>query len=596
MQKTHSLPLVGLAVLVMLLGKFSLPSQDIQHPGKVILEKMIHLGNDATPEWPEAAAEPDAFQKYTFMFNDKIGATARALEFTARDADSTWTISINGKTVCVVKGAKEPTQFIVPIAKKVVRKGNNIFEISTPNGGDDITFGKVRLLDQGYRDIFNLRTVRFKCTDANNRPLACRISVVAKDGSRAAAHFTDGSPYPTRDGVVYTNLKGIAQIEIEAADYIITASHGPEFSIDQQQLKATSIGTYNLAFDLEHQVDTTGWLSADTHLHTLTHSGHGDASTDERILTLAGDHTEIAIATDHNKQIDYRQTLKKHGVKNEYKSIVGNEVSTKIGHFNAFPLPASGEIPDADLTNWAELDQDIRSKGAAVVILNHPRWSSFEKGPFGVEGLDQQTGTFASGIDLAVDAIELINSDDAGSPFDVSILDWFAILNSGKRIMAVGSSDSHAVYVPTSYGRTWVKSKTDIPSKATDKNISLNIGGGHSSAALGLFGEVYINGKGSGEDVRQGKSPLKLSCRIAHAAWADVYRVDVVVNGEVVHHQDIAPHLDTAFDETLEFELDVVDRDSWVVCIAYGKKPGGAWWVCDFPELYFASNPIFINK
>ena len=75
MQKTHSLPLVGLAVLVMLLGKFSLPSQDVQHPGKVILEKMIHLGNDATPEWPEAAAEPDAFQKYTFMFKDEIGAT-----------------------------------------------------------------------------------------------------------------------------------------------------------------------------------------------------------------------------------------------------------------------------------------------------------------------------------------------------------------------------------------------------------------------------------------------------------------------------------------------------------------------------------------
>jgi hypothetical protein len=596
MQKTHSLPIIVLAVLALVLGHSSATDvQDDSFSGQVILEGMIHLGDNTTPEWEEAAAEPDGLGEYVFKFKDSIGDSERALAFTTRDAHSEWVVKINGKYVCTLKHRGEPSEFVVPVPKGIIRKGVNTFTLSTEKSGDDLTFGRVKISDEPYSEVFDLRAISVKCVDSNGSPLACRISIVGSDDSLAKTHFADKSPFPTRDGVVYTNLDGIAEVLVEAGDYTITASHGPEFSIDQKNITDSGEMSYDLNFNLIHEVDTTGWLSADTHLHTYTHSGHGDASTDERIITLAGDHTEIAISTDHNKQIDYRPTMKKHGVKDEYTHITGNEVSTDLGHFNSFPLPADGAIPDASITNWALLNKEIRDKGAEVVILNHPRWPSFVKGPFGVQELNQETGLFTSGIDLAVDAIELINSDDEGSPFDVSIKDWFALLNAGNHVMAAGSSDSHAVYVPTGLGRTWVKSKTDVPSKATQRRIAANIRDGHSSAALGLFGVVEINGKGSGEQLKQPMSGLNLSFRIAHASWADVYHIDVYVNGEVVHQIEVPPHKDIAFDKTFNHTLADVEQDSWVVCVAYGKRPG-AWWATDFPELYFASNPIFIKK
>lgn len=596
MQKTHSLPFIGLAVLALLLGRFSSPNnQDDSFAGQVILEGMVHLGDNNTPEWPEAAAEPDGLGEYVFKFKDAIGGSERALAFTTRDAHSKWVVKINNKYVCTLKHTGEPSEFVVPVPKDIVRKGANTFSLSTEKAGDDLTFGRVTLSDKPYREVFNLRTVNIKCADADGAALACRVSIVSANGDLAKTHFADESPYPTRDGVVYTDLSGVAEVLVEAGDYIVTASHGPEFSIDQHSLAADDQQPFDLSFKLVHEVDTRGWLSADTHLHTYTHSGHGDASTDERIITLAGDHTEIAISTDHNKQIDYLPTMKKHGVKNEYTHIVGNEVTTDLGHFNSFPLPAGGAIPDASITDWSMLNKEIRDKGAEVIILNHPRWPSFVKGPFGVQELNQETGLFTSGIDLAVDVIELINSDDPGSPFDVSIKDWFALLNAGNHVMAAGSSDSHAVFVPTGLGRTWVKSKTDDPSKAAEKSIAANIRDGHSSAALGLFGEVHLNGMGSGEDVKQSREGLNLSCRIAHASWADVYRIDIYVNGEVEHQIDVPEHSGTAFDQTFEYTLNDVKEDSWVVCVAYGKRPG-SWWATKFPELYFASNPIFIKK
>ncbi|MGY8758866.1 MAG: hypothetical protein ACKVJZ_05795, partial [Planctomycetota bacterium] len=61
------------------------------------------------------------------------------------------------------------------------------------------------------------------------------------------------------------------------------------------------------------------------------------------------------------------------------------------------------------------------------------------------------------------------------------------------------------------------------------------------------------------------------------------------------HQIDVPDHSGTAFDQTFEYTLNEVKEDSWVVCVAYGKRPG-SWWATKFPELYFASNPIFINK
>ena len=71
-----------------------------------------------------------------------------------------------------------------------------------------------------------------------------------------------------------------------------------EVSIVKGQRTAATIA-------IERQVPTEGYVACDTHVHTLTHSGHGDSTVLERMITIAGEGIELPIATDHNVQINH---------------------------------------------------------------------------------------------------------------------------------------------------------------------------------------------------------------------------------------------------------------------------------------------------
>ena len=63
---------------------------------------------------------------------------------------------------------------------------------------------------------------------------------------------------------------------------------------------------------------------------------------------FTGEGIELPIATDHNRQIAYESVAVKMGVRNWFTPVVGNEVTTPVGHFNLFPLPvAECTIPDS---------------------------------------------------------------------------------------------------------------------------------------------------------------------------------------------------------------------------------------------------------
>ena len=70
--------------------------------------------------------------------------------------------------------------------------------------------------------------------------------------------------------------------------------------------------------------------------------------------------------------------------------------------------------------------------------------------------------------------------------------------------------------------------------------------------------------------------------------------MEVYINGEIFKKINIKG-TEGPFDETFEINLKNINKDSWVTCVAYGERPTGYWWACEFPELYFASNPIFIK-
>src|SRR5207253_4718619 len=144
--------------------------------------------------------------------------------------------------------------------------------------------------------------------------------------------------------------------------------------------------TVRKTLSIRREVPTVGWASCDTHVHTLPYSGHGDSAADERVVTIGGEGVELPIVTEHNRQIDYRAAAVKQGVRDHFTLVVGNEVTTNVGHFNVFPAPADGPVPDFQAKDWKSVFASIaRNTRAGVIVLNHPRDKHAGFRPFGPE-------------------------------------------------------------------------------------------------------------------------------------------------------------------------------------------------------------------
>ena len=573
------------------------PTTPPQEPGTLILEEVLHLGNDATPEWPEASAEPRAGKAYTFEFQSQRNDQELALEVMQRHVDNSWALSLNGKRIAHLSRGAARQAHIYPVPAGALVDGKNSLRVSIGSVGDDITYGPVRLLERSYREIHRVRPVTLQVYDLKQEaPLPARLTVVDQDGSFRTLHYPEQSTTPIREGVAYTDAQGRAVLELGPGKTTIYASHGAEWSVAEVVVEPFTASNEVLRLGLREEVDTRGWLSADTHIHTYTFSGHGDATLEERILSLAAEGLDIAIATDHNHQTDYAPAQEAAGLASSYRSVVGNEVTTDLGHFNAFPLPADGPIPNHRLQDWQELIAEVRSKGAQVVILNHPRWPDRMEGPFGVSDLDPRTGRFADGLHLTVDAIEVFNSTTPDTPWPEVMQDWFSLLNAGYPIRGVGSSDSHSVLDPVGQGRTWLRSSTDDPNAADIDEICTAFREGHSSMGIGLFGTLQVLGKGPGELVQPKDGELKIAFHVAGASWASAEKVVVFVNGNPVAETTLPPREDgVPLRQDVGFRIPAPAHDAWLVCVARGPRPEGPWWYSLFDDLALVTNPVWID-
>src|SRR6185437_7374818 len=101
------------------------------------------------------------------------------------------------------------------------------------------------------------------------------------------------------------------------------------------------------------------------------------------------------------------------GLRPEFTPVIGDEVTTRRGHFNAFPFEPGSPVPDARVEHWPDLLKAIREGAGAsgrVVILNHPRDLHAGFRPFGDENFNPVLGEDRNGVAYGFDAVELINS------------------------------------------------------------------------------------------------------------------------------------------------------------------------------------------
>ncbi|HEX7859754.1 MAG TPA: CehA/McbA family metallohydrolase, partial [Verrucomicrobiae bacterium] len=280
----------------------------------------------------------------------------------------------------------------------------------------------------------------------------------------------------------------------------------PEYSMEKQEVvieeKADGENEGALQFELRREVGTTNWVAADTHIHTLSLSKHGDALLQERMVTLAGEGIEMAIATEHNLHASYAEAAREVGVEKFFTVVPGNEVTTKRGHFNVFPVSTGAPPADFNVVDWPQLIPAIRRSGGArggmeqpVVILNHPTDTHAGFTPFAKTNFNRLTGKNLAGkFENDFEAMEVINSGamrtDWMEPFEC----WFTLLNRGLKVTGVAASDSHDVSrFIVGQGRTYIRGADTNAGALKVRELTENLREGRAVFGLGLFAQLSIS-------------------------------------------------------------------------------------------------------
>ncbi len=563
-------------------------------PGRVLDAGFHHLGDNVVKNWPEAPAEPAGFN-LDIEFEAEANDTEKLLGLTQRDVDNPWILRLNGQKLGELKRGKELLERHHPIPPGALKSGRNILNFSS-RSKDDIVVGKVTLYDASLRELLDLQRVEVTVIDeATGGHFPARITVTDAKTNKVEFYYAESAETAVRPGVLYT-LGTPTALELPAGDYRVSATHGTEWSLAETALKVRPGATPTVRLALRREFDAPGFVAADTHIHTLTFSGHGDSSVEERMVTLAAEGVELAVATDHNHQTDYAPYQAELKLNGHFTSVTGNEVTTKNGHFNSFPLPPGKDIPDHKLADWKKLVAGIRAKGARVVILNHPRWPDIARGPFGRFGLNRASGQRASGGAFTFDAMELINSGTLQPDPLYLCRDWFALLNHGEKITAVGSSDSHTVGNIVGQGRTYVRSSAVDPGRIDIGEACDAFLRGDTTISLGIVVDLKVNKAFSmGDRITTGGADVDFDLQVKAPSWITPKRAIVYLNGVVAAEQAVPKTAGKFVNSRLRFKLPAPKHDAWAVCVVLGDPVTHPAWATEEAYTFAATNPVYLD-
>lgn len=593
----------GLAVL--LLAPVAFVAQDAP---TVLDAKLYHLGDNDVERWGESSTVKPHGKEVAVAFRLAAAPGESTLELhQVHIDDERWSVAVNGKVVGTLRRNKEALTIHLPVPAGILKRGANRLTVSNPRGWkDDVLVGKFRLHLRPFRDVMGLGTMVLSVKDSTTgKPIPTRITLQDGKGGMAKLYGGRSEHTAVRDGVIYT-LGGETAVDVAPGEYVVHATRGTEWGLARGRVTVDRQGRHALNLEISREVETPGFVAADTHIHTLTHSGHGDSSVEERMVTLAGEGVELAIATDHNHNTDYRPTQNKLGVGAYFTPVVGNEVSTDLGHINAFPLVPGDPVPDKNLKSWVALASEIRSKGARVTTLNHPRWRQDKKtgdpaGPFREQKLNRVTGRFGSGTRFPFDGMEVINSETLNSKRENLPLyvleDWLALLNAGETVKAVGSSDSHTVGDPVGQGRTYVASRAKDPSKINVQEACEAFVEGRTTISLGIVTDIRVAGRyGLADLVRVERGErIPVRVRVAAPSWVRPRQVMLYVNGVRAEEQTVNVAAGTPTDQWVEFSLAGPAVDAHLVAVVLGDPVKEAYWKTDWDSTLAATNPVYLD-
>jgi hypothetical protein len=556
----------------------------------VIEPKLHHLRAGNVREWSDFPAEAEG-PSLTVKFKAKPNTAEQTLRLRQQDVKQTWKVLLNGKDLGRLIQDENDTEIVLPVPAGRLVDGENTLVIEAPGKlPDDIRVGEITLDDRPVKETLNEATVEVVVREGR-MPTPCRITILNARGALATTGASSTDRLAVRPGVVYA-ADGIAKFGLPAGEYTIHAGRGFEYGIDTVRVSLKPGDSVRKELTIRREVDTKGWVASDTHIHTLTHSGHGDSTDVERAITLAGEGIELPIATDHNKQIDYQTAATKAGVRKYFTPVVGNEVTTEVGHFNVFPLPAGGPVPNYKVKDWKGVAAALgKPAGRRAVILNHPRDVHLKFRPFGPERHIGLTGESLDGWELPANAMEVVNSGAHQTDMMLPVRDWFGMLNRGHYLTPVGSSDSHDVsrYI-VGQGRTYIRCKDDNPGAIDVEEAIKSFTEGRVTVSCGLFVEIKVNEKFGPGDVAEAASEVSVTVRVFGPSWAKADRVELYANGVRIREASIKDDGKAGVKWAQTWRLPKPKHDVHLVAVASGPGMEELFWPLSKP--YQPASPV----
>jgi hypothetical protein len=561
---------------------------------QTITGRMHHIRSmDGPREWSEFPDKAEG-TRLELQFDAASNDAPYCLELRHQDNKQTWRIKLNDADFSQLQRDENDMVVYFEVPAGALKDGANVLtiEASRARTPDDIRVGEIFLHDASRAELLTESHILIKTW--NQTPV--RITILNARGALQQTGLESNRDLAVRPGTVYASQRtGHVEIPVPAGKYTVYVGRGFEFGLGKVEVttRAGSVSDHSVL--VRREVPTEGYVACDTHVHTRTHSGHGDSTVQERMISLAAEGIELPIATDHNVHIDHRPFAREAGVEKYFTPVIGNEVTTPVGHFNIWPVTPGSPPPAYKFDNWADINTSIgKVPGVKAVILNHSRDVHSGVRPFGPKLFNDAVGERVDGWKLPANAMEVVNS--GANQTDIMLLfhDWMALLNRGLHVTPVGASDSHDVARHfVGQGRTYIRCDDSDPGNIDVAAAAASFAAGRVMVSYGLLAEltvedtIEVDGKRqkyqSGDLATVDGEKIGVHVRVLGPQWTQVSHVWLFSNGERIREIEL-----TGIEEDRKRKKGVLWEDHWeidrprhdvhLVAIAVGPGIDGSYW------------------
>lgn len=438
---------------------------------------------------------------------------------------------------------------------------------------------------------------------ATSKPLPVRVQVIpgaAPPATPAAWGVTDETNGRLHQEFAVT---GEATLPVPPGEYRVIVSRGYEWELLDTKVTANAGEVSEVKASLLHSVDSTGVMCADFHIHSM-HSADSSDPVVHKVKGAIADGLDIPISSEHEWVIDFQPEIEKLGLTDWAFGMASSELTTFTwGHFGVVPLTPRDGATNHGAVEWignspSQVFQKLHAlPEKPILIVNHPRSEGFG-GYFSSARWDRDTNKGDEKWSDQFEAIEVFNDSGLDENRDESVADWFAFLNLGKKMVAVGSSDSHHLRTsPIGYPRTCLYFGHDDPKKLTPSAVRDVVASGDAVVSGGLF--MTVRGPGGerpGQVVKAAGSP-ELSVVVESASFVGDVSLETIVNGKTVSTTPLtATGAGPAkrYEQKVVVSLDPAAPRNWVVF--HARATGDLAPLHPGRKPFAVSNAVFLER